>query len=297
MKTNILKTGLFAAAMILCTAVVFAQPTLPGDYVKFAAAGERESIDSVTVGSRMAYRMAGDPVIANMPAAVMNPSIFKWNFSQPVTIKSLDGTQTLTEFDNTASPGYYTDKEISVVMPSTAGGMTLIINEKTRPVVGTGCEGADSTANIMIVDKSTLKWPGTIEVGSCTSTDVVIQLTLAGSLKGRHEWDVTYEVLYTPYDNYTASGTITKVASTTVRIPAANTLTINNTVFDKAGKYEVKVTNLSDRISRKSLDQSAVAAIAGIVGTGGATIPSDMYTVHVYPTPQTKKLEHVKNIL
>jgi hypothetical protein len=296
MKTNILKTGLFAAAMTLCTAGVFAQPTLPGDYVKFATAGERESIDSVTVGSRMAYRMAGDPVIANMPAAVMNPSIFKWNFSQSVTIKSLDGSQTLTEFDNTASPGYYTNKEISVVMPTTAGSMTLTVNEKTRPVTGTGCEGTDSVANITVVDKSTLRWPGTIEVGSCTATDVVIPLTLAGSLKGRHEWDVTYEVLYTPYDNY-PSGTITKVAGTTVRIPAANTLTINSTVFDAAGKYEVKVTNLSDRISRKSLDQAAVAAVAGVVGTGGATIPSAMYAIHVYPTPQTKKLEHVKNIL
>ena len=285
MKTNshsIRISGIIALTILLSTKI-FAQPTLPGDYVPFSAAGP-ESIDTVTVGSHMAYKVAGDPVIAGLPSTVVNPSIFKWIFSPAVTIKKIDGSADLT----TVEPNYYLEKEIRAVMPvvSTPTTMTLTINEKVRPVSGTGCEGTDSVANILVVLKPTLQWPGTKEISGCTATDVPITL----SLTGYSQWVVTYNVLYTAY----TSGALQtmKLPNQTATIGSNKTLTIDNSVFDADGKYEIQIVNLTDRISRKSLDQDAVKALAG------TNIPAatDLYTINVLPTPKTKKLQHVRNM-
>ncbi|MDR1667981.1 MAG: hypothetical protein LBS03_09910 [Bacteroidales bacterium] len=275
---RICKAGMIAIALTW-SASTWAQPTLPDDYVTFQEVGE--TVDTVTVGSRMAYKVRGDAVIAAMPASIMNPSYFKWEFSPALTIKSFDGTTDLTDLGS----NYYAEKEISVVMPSSTGTMTLKIAEKSRPVVGTGCESADSTANIVIVAKPTLQWPSTKVTGGCVDADIDIALTLTGY----KDWVVTYDVLYTDYISATTS---TKASNQTATIGSEAKLTIASTVFDQPGKYEIKVTNLTDRISRKSLDQDLVKAIAG------TNIPAatDMYTVHAYPTPKTHKLEHVKNL-
>jgi hypothetical protein len=282
---RICKTGMIAVALTW-SAGVWAQPSLPGDYVTFQKVDE--TIDTVTVGSRMAYRVKGDAVIAAMPATIMDPSIFKWLFSETVTIKSLDGTSTLSEVG--AGTHYYAEKEISVVMPANPGAMTLTIAEKSRPKVGTGCESPDSVANIRIVPKPKLEWPATKEIGGCSGNNVDIALTLTGY----KDWVVTYDVLYTAYTVGATTSTIVSGAKAT--IGSAQKLTIASSVFGTApgnpGKYEIRVTNLTDRISRKSLDQDLVKAVAG------TDIPAatNMYTIHVYPTPTTHKLEHVKNL-
>ncbi|MDR0769430.1 MAG: hypothetical protein LBE71_05990, partial [Dysgonamonadaceae bacterium] len=56
---RIWKTGMIAVASAWSMSA-WSQPTLPGDYVTFQKTGE--TVDTVTVGSRMAYRVKGDPV-------------------------------------------------------------------------------------------------------------------------------------------------------------------------------------------------------------------------------------------
>ncbi|MDR1672134.1 MAG: hypothetical protein LBS09_01525 [Bacteroidales bacterium] len=274
MKTLYIKT-----AIISCIAVILSVNLSAQNYVTFQS-DARETIDSVTVGSRMPYRMAGDADIAALETSgVMDPSIFKWQFSPSLTILNFAGTAA------TPAPGgetdYYEEKVISVVMPITVQTITLTVNEKSQPKVGTGCEGTDSVAHIQVVARPTLAWPGTSAVGGCVATAVDILLTLTGY----RDWIVTYNIAYTPYA--TGSPTTTTTGQTAT-IGNNRTMSIPASVFPNEGKYEITVTNLTDRISRKSLDQTLVAATA-------ADIPSTPYTVHVYPTPDTKKLEHVRN--
>ncbi len=297
MKTSkVLKIGFFAAAFALLSIGVYAQPTLPGDYVTFQKVGE--GVDTVTVGSRMAYKVAGDPIVASMPATIMNSSIFKWDFSKAVTIKDIAGASTLTEFDASGSPKYYTAKEISVVMPASLGDMTLTINEKSRPVNGTGCEGNDSIANIFVVAKPTLQWPATANYSSCANDAVTINVPVTGY----GQWNVEYTITYKPFGGtalaavtYTATiGANGKKAGTFgFTIPAVNFIGTDG-VQGVAGEYSVHVTKLTDRISRKSLDQTLVAAVQGANNT--ADIPSEAYVVNILPTPTTKKLQHVENM-
>jgi hypothetical protein len=213
----------------------------------------------------------------------MNASLFKWDFSVALTIKSPNGASPLTEANSGAYPKYYAEKEISVVMPASAQTITLTVNEWSMPKTGTGCEGTDSTWNIVVVNRPTLLWPSTKEVGGCVATAVTIPLTLTG----KSDWVVTYDILYTAYTS--GAPQTTKLTNQSATVGSAKSLTIASTVFDTPGKYEVKITNLSDRISRKSLD-----VINAVVGTD---IPAaaDTYVVHVYPTPKTQILEHVRN--
>jgi hypothetical protein len=284
MKTSIFKSSIFAAVFALLSSVALAQ-NLPdaSKYVKFKTdAGYRERIDTVTVGSRMPYRMAGDADIAALvTAGVMNTSLFKWVFSPAITIKSPDGTGNPAV--NGTYANYYAVKEISAVMPSSTQLITLTVNERSMPKIGTGCEGTDSTWSIQVVAKPTLHWPATKELGGCVAEAVVIPLTLTGY----SQWEVTYDVLYTAY---TSSATPSAIKSNEVlTVSSVKELTLAATIFTQPGKYEVRITKLSDRISRKSLDE--------IIAVAGTDIPAatDMFTVNIYPAPKTQILEHVRN--
>ena len=122
--------------------------------------------------------------------------------------------------------------------------------------------------------------------------DVYIDADNDGST-GYGQWVATYDVLYTPY---TSGSTTTILSDQPANLGVAGSkagqyeIEIPATNFTNDGKYEIRITNLTDRISRKSLD--LISAIAGT----DIPQPNDLYTVHIFPTPTTKKLQHVKNM-
>ncbi len=306
MKTNnMFKVGFFAAAFALLSMTVSAQTP---NYTEFTTTGT-ESIDTVTVGSRMPYKMAGDPVIVGLAAQNKMKSEFKWAFytgylstvtGTPLAWAINKGTTltSATASTDAAYPNYYTDKEINVVMPGSPGQYSLVVNERSiiLPSNVAGCTGTDSIARIQVVAKPTLQWPTVKETAGCAATAVTIPLTMTGYGK----WIVSYTVKYTKLDGTGATtlGTYTAVEVGTdgrksgqydIVIPAAN---LDNLQTDKSGIYTITINTLTDRISRKSLDQTSVAAVVGTHIPAAA----DVYTVNVYPAPKTKKLEHVKNM-
>ena len=288
MKTNIIiKTALFAVASVVLSATAWAQPTLPADYVTFQKAGE--SIDTVTVGSRMAYKVDGDPTInALVTAGKMAASEYKWVFSNSAAVLKTDGTTPATASSIAGHTGYFKDKEINVKMPTTPQALTLTINEWSMLLGGTaGCEGTDSVANIQVVNRPTIGWNGTPETGGCSVADVPISV----SLTGYGQWQVSYTISFVKHDG---TGSVAPVVFTNVPLGATGkkagnySLTIPSTdLVNGEGVYTVTVTNLNDRISRKSLDP--IASVA-------SDLPTGTYKINVYPTPKTKKLQHVKNM-
>ncbi len=300
MKTNnLLKKGFFVAAITLFSAGAFAQlpsPSHPVDntwYTLFSASGTRESVDTVTVGSRMTYKTTGDPAInALVTANKMAASEFTWVFSnsQAVYVPSANGTTTApTPSTVVGHAGYFSGslKEIHTIMPANpTNSLTLFVNEWSMLTSTTsGCEGKDTTYNIVVVNRPTLRWPGTAAQSICASTAINLLLTLTGY----SQWEVTYKIDY--YDDFVGTGVpTTPGTSTKMTVPANKTLNFAATNFVNAGTYKITIENLTDRISRKSLDQSLVVSQSGDFLNGAA------YTVTVVPAPNTQKLQHVKNM-
>ncbi len=294
---NMLKIGFFAAAFALLSASLWAQP----NYVEFSAAGTPESIDTVTIGSRMPYKMDGDPAVQKLVSqSKLAPSEFKWVFkpvltSNPdLTVLNIGGTNNATAAGS-STDDYFMDKEISVKMTA-LGAYKLTINEQmmltaTKP----GCPGTDSVANILVVDKPKLAWTTKVEDALCDPEDINVPLDLTGF----GLWEVSYTISYIAHGATGSPSVIKTITNTQVGKNSSKAgsydlkvlgTDINNGQADKSGVYTITITNLTDRISRKSLDP--IAAVAG------TDIPNatSVYTINVYPAPKTKKLQHVRNM-
>ncbi len=308
MKTNILKTGFFAVAMTLCSAGVFAQPSLPGDYTQFSASGTRESIDTVTVGSRMAYRTAGDPTIAPLiTAGKMAMSEFQWVFTPtlPIYVPGANGTANAATVSTIAGhTGYYTNgaiglKEIHTIMPTTSQTIQLLVNEWSMINATTpGCAGTDTTYKIQVVNRPTFAWPADTVMATCL-TGAMGNVTIPITLSGYGQWIVGYTITYTPFGGSAgAPVAYTETLATNNSKGGTFNLVIPAARFGTAaqGEYHVRITSLTDRISRKSLDQTLVAARPGAIADVVKDIPKERYLVSLLPTPKTQKLEHVKNL-
>jgi hypothetical protein len=138
----------------------------------------------------------------------------------------------------------------------------------------------------MVVARPTVNWnASTPEVG-CVATNVTIPLTLTHGLLGNPQYEVAYVINhYAGYDN---SGTPTSTSSTVYSgaLTSAN-LVIPSTEFSSNGLYEIDITGITDRISRKSMDMTLV--------TQAGNIPTDLFQVYIYPAPQTNPLQHIRN--
>ncbi|MFN8207168.1 MAG: hypothetical protein U0T82_07140 [Bacteroidales bacterium] len=256
-------------------------------YVQSDVAGE--TIDSVTVGSRMPYKVDPDPVIAAL--SYMNPSIFKWVFSNGITVNKEDGTGSTSV---SGEPGYIVENAISSVMPNIPGTITLTVNEKSQPNSGTGCEGGDQVLDILVLPRPTINFSGVQSAGSCS----VGTYNLPVVLTGYGPWTIEYSVAFNGGTavNYTITGGnayscgtasnaagLSPTAAFSLVIPAAQ-------LASGPGEYEVKVLNVFDRIALKSLDR-------GLVGSVASDLPaSNSYKLYIYPTPTTNPIQHVRNL-
>jgi hypothetical protein len=286
MKANNIFKAIFLAVAVLFSANLLAQPTLPGDYVSFQKTGEET--DTVTVGSRMAYKMEA------LSTAGLTFE-YKWQFtgggSHTWKIKKLDDSDEAT---TGTGADFYKENEISVVMPATPGAVTLTADIQSLFGVNVMCSTLeDTTVNIRVVPAPTLAWSGTLEMPVCIPIngsigDVLIPITLTGY----GQWEVSYTIRKMDYDGSnpgSVSPLIASVVGTTADRPETTAkpfqLNIAGANFSGEGRYDVVIDGLTDRISRKSLD-----------AVDGSFPNNNAFSIYVYPMPTTQKLQHVKNM-
>ncbi|MDR2039883.1 MAG: hypothetical protein LBQ60_18330 [Bacteroidales bacterium] len=278
---NIFKTGILVSAIALLSSGAFAQAP---NYTDFTSTGG-ESIDSVTVGSRMPYKTQAQTAVTGLVYQ------YKWLFenasgvNQNWTILDLAGA-TLTEA--TAGSGYYTNNEISVKMPTSPGTYKLRANVRTVFNGTALCEAADTLANITIVAKPTLAWPTPAQAATCYSSSMTSVNIDNIALTGFGAWEVEYTLAFSNFDG---SGATSSTKNATIGTSASKAGNYSMPVdVTQAGLYKVTITKLTDRISRKALNPTEIAAVAG------TDIPSGEFTLIVAPQPATKKLQHVRNM-
>lgn len=117
MKCKLLKNGFLTTALSLLSIGLMAQtlpststPPTAAQWTEFTETG-RESIDSVTVGSRMPYRV-------EVPAPPIGLAIeYKWALSWSAVVQSLSLTP--TNLVSADSDDFYSASEISLIMPNT----------------------------------------------------------------------------------------------------------------------------------------------------------------------------------
>ena len=297
MKHQVLKIGFFAAFFALLTAGVIAQPTLPNTptpptaahWTEFTDPPDGESIDSVTVGSRMPYRVDAQTPIPGLDYE------YKWLFSTSpaLTIQSLSLTPSnLTQSTVDAVTDYYSENEISVVMPSTPGLINITTN--VRALIGGGtvalpCTGLDVIKDIRVLPRPTIQWvtPPDSIIECAPNLAAIPNVTIPVTLSGNREFEVAYTI--THYAGYISGGTVTSTTSGYKVLTGNSVDLIGGTDLTAHGLYEITITNITDRISRKSLDMSLVASQS-------TDLPAAPYKVYIYPAPVTNPLQHIRNM-
>lgn len=256
-------------------------------YVLSTAAGE--GIDSVTVGSRMSYKVDPDATISAL--SYMNPSVFQWIFSNGLTVNKEDGTASTAVV---TEPGYIVENAVSALMPGASGTFTVNVNEKSQPKAGTGCAGNVVSLTIHAFPRPTVNFSGVQSNGSCSAAAYSLPL----SLTGYGPWTVEYSISYNggAAVNYTISGgnAYTCGSASDIGGTTANTgysLTIPAAQLSSGvGEYDVKILNVYDRFALKSLDRALVASTATDLPT------TNLYQLYIYPTPTTSPIQHIKNL-
>ena len=264
----------------LLSAGIMAQrlPTTPNPptaahYTEFTAG--TESIDSVTVGSRMPYKVEAQTPITGLTFE------YKWLFSPALTVQTLTGgALTASTLGGT---DYYSANEISVVMPATAGDITVTTNVRSIFRGIARCTGDDISQTIRVLPRPTVKWAAGGYSFGCLQHSVTIPLTLTGNA----QYEVAYTINY--YSGYESSGTLTSTQSGFSALTSSDLVFPAGTFAGGDGLYEIRITGITDRISRKSLDMTLVASVA-------ADLPDDIFEVFIYPAPVTNPLQHIKNM-
>lgn len=273
---------------------------------------ETANSDYVTIGSRVPYYAEADATIKAMTdAGTMKASIFKWsvttaaNVTLPaVPILSYGGAAAAQYNDFravTAGTGYF-DNEISVewnaVNGFAAGTQYKVkVAEKsvTQSATITGCEDTTpEVKDVFVLARPTVSFVGTEGGGCGIAPGDIFNVPL--EVKGLGNWIVTYTVAYNggaasaPAD-YTltlAAPAVTDAnviaESTTARTTGATEGLAYTLPAAQYGYYDVTITNITDRISRKSLN---TLAASGATGT---------FRIYVSPTPATQPIQHIRNL-
>lgn len=301
MKTRILFAVCALFALSLSLSAQYVGPT-PATY-------EAANSDYVTIGSRVPYYVAPDATIAGLAPASMDYSNFLWEVLDATLNPVAITPETYAGAALTVGEGggsWVEENEISVTWaaPAAAGTQYVIrATEHSNPLgAGNftfGC--ADLTPevkNVFVLARPTVAFVGA-DGGGCSvapGDTYYVPLTVTGL----GDWIVSFEVAYNggaaaAQADYTLAlaapvvndGNV--VAESTTPRTAAGTPTTDTDGLAytlpaaQYGYYDVTITNITDRISRKSLD---VLAAAGAAGT---------FRIYVNPTPVTSPIQHVRN--
>jgi len=279
--------------------------------------------DYVTIGSRMPYYVAPDPIIAALQAAgAMDYSQFAW---QMTTMASVSVGITPATYLNAAltaggAAGYYTQNEISVIWstPNVAVGSEyeVQVTEHSVPLSGIfaqGCVGNTTTKDIFVIARPTIAFTLPIQenypCGTAPGPGTIFYVPV--SVTGIGPWKVTYNVTYngggpqlqsnipvgvapgeTDANVFITASTPTLLAGTPTAAVAGLPVTLNGGgATNGYGVYVVTVTNITDAISEKSLDPALIAAQA----TDLPQAPNATYSIYISPTPTTQPIQHLPN--
>jgi hypothetical protein len=265
-----------------------------------------EATDFVTIGSRMPYEVTRDATISALVTAnpgVFSPSVFRWAVAGAATgalEQQAGGGLTAAPAPDAAT--HVTQNQVAVHWTG-LGAATISVYEKSQNLVSLpACE--DATAedlNVRVVALPTLSFiekSGVIYdniMGGCSVDGTGIAIPV--STTGTDLWGMTFHVRH-----YTLAGAAIPaddVDSTTASLGAKDLFTDGFANLDSFtmytlnipaasyGYYDITVTSVTDRISRKSLNTPAQDP-----GTPtGATL-----RVWSLPTPVTSPVRHKTNL-
>lgn len=279
MRTRILFAGIVLVAMSFFSTI---NAQITGNTTLGFVANATGTIDTVTVGSVMPYRVTGD---INFHALRLQGIFDFSNFNWSVT-GAASGYQLRNNTGNTGTTPAAKDTVISVNWVET-GTYHVLTTEVPVPATGMPAISCTATANdlqVLVVNRPTAAWPSTV-LGGCNvaGTNVALPVNVTGTGK----FDITYKVTYTNLSGETTDFIASKTETvgtyqgnqTQVNLPA---LSIPAATY---GTYTVIIENLSDRISRKSG-----------VPTLNTDIPATNLKVYSYPAPTTQPIQHIKNL-
>lgn len=308
-NSNFLKSIAISAMLIVAGMSAFAQyvgPT-PGTY-------DAATSDYVTIGSRVPYYVAPDATIGAMATALtMDYSNFQWEVLTsalaPLALTPATYANGVLTAGEGAAP-WVLENEISLTWAAPAAAGTQYVlraTEHSNPLgagnFALGCiDATPEVRNVYVLARPTIAFDGT-EAGGCTATPgstfyVPLNITGLGN------WEVTYTVSYN--GNVATPGTYTLliadpiagvndgnvIAQSVLSRPAAGTSSATPGTdglgialpLAQYGYYDVTITNVTDRISRKSLDALAASGAAG------------SFRILVTPTPDTNPIRHIQNL-
>jgi hypothetical protein len=320
MRTKKFFRVLVAAALAVVSISAFAQyssvPTA-GGAGGYDATG---TSDYVTVGSRMPYYVDPDNAIeALIAGGNMDTSQFMWEVLSLPGLVNQWGATTPEQADNTplvagGAAGYYTANEISVNWNVAANARYVVrATEHSMPISGVFAEGCDDPTaqadTVYVIDRPTIVFPTTFYNAACgTTPGAATSFYVPINVTGLATWRITFSVTYngagyvpsgevvgfgalegsTDADVLANAASVKNLAGT----PTAGTAGLNVVLngggaTNGYGRYVVNVTNITDRISRKS--QDVIASQAG-------DLPASDYTIYVMPTPATGTIQHRINL-
>jgi hypothetical protein len=225
--------------------------------------------------------------------AFFNNSGIVWTFPAGYTAANftqIDGASALT----TGADLAYNQNEIVMTAGAVTNGLILSAQEISRPLAGTGCLAANTTTRtIDIVAMPTATYAA--DSGGCA---VPLTLQLPVNLTGYGNYDLQFTVQAYDMTNATVGTAdvvnVTGIYNQRVRGTHAVRVPVATGSFDAlptGGYYVVTMTNLQDRVSKKTLSYAFNTTNVANANADGA----DDYRFFVYPTPVTQPIQHIRN--
>ena len=238
-----------------------------------------EATDSVTIGSTMKYFVLPDPAYNK-----------DW-YNVDGSIKDITNTSNIissfTWTIETVSSGVGTTSATTPIAPInwTTSGTASIKVQEVPPGGDDVCKGTETVIPVEIIAKPTITFGlvGTAySDGKCYLPDDVddaaysFPVNVSTDVKGKQDVKISYTVTKEGDASYSSGGTDVLIESGQF-----------NVSFDDYGKYEITITKLTDRISRKSGDEGT----SGFLTSGGSL----SFTYTVIKPAQTGPVYHLPN--
>lgn len=281
MKTRILLVGL-VLGMLSFISKMDAQVT--GNTGLGYVANATGSVDTVTVGSVMPYRVTGDINFhALRRLGLFVNSDFNWS------VTGAAGGFDLRNSTGSSSTSPAAKDTLVSVQWINNGTYHVLTTEVPVPAAGMpaiSCTAAANDLTVLVVSRPTAAWTSATALGGCgvAGTSIPIQVNVTGT----GQYTVTYGVTFTNLAGVTTDVVAAGTTYTTGTYqPGSQTINLPAIAIPAAtyGSYTVTITNLSDRISRKS----GVTTLA-------ADRPAAALNVYSYPAPVTQPIQHIRNL-